>query len=195
MNTTSSKSSSETLKVDPEVKRVAGPSAEAICDVHRKHLLPNLDAYRKPREPDTPTIFSGMNDGEILHTIKEARAKRSKSDDNERALRWFGVWRKGVIRWEERCEGNILVLLRAAASFVQIGDEGASYRVLAFAGNEYGFHFSDAPEGYHEHLRIARKFSKVGDTFPDRLMEEGYRRPFKEKAEVEPSQIDMDEVF
>jgi len=144
-----------------------------------------------------------MSDGEIMNQIRDARehfkaiqgSKEKLNEHDRETLFWLGSWRGGVLRYEATCEGNILTLLRAAANFQEIGDEGIAYKLIMFAGSQYGFYLPEAVTTENQRKAIASKYSRRADLLPDRFLCEGDVFTSTMKTEPEPSQMEFDEVF
>ena len=186
MSTTSCSSSSVKTRDDVVAE---------ICETHRQHLLPNLSRFRKPKEPVRPARWKDMSDYDIMGQIRDARhsAKHRATKQDIEVLMWLGIWRLGVMRYEQRCEGNILCLLRAAASFHELGDGDTAYRLLAFCCEEYGFHLGSADTTEIQRREMATRYATRRDLMPDMFLLEGYRGVRRRTTDA--TQVAMTEVW
>lgn len=189
MTTTSSKPSSESCPA------MAPPEIERILDGHKRFLLPNLRKYRKPTPPQRPGRFDGEDDNATLMKIRDARLRDKRTETDKETLKWFGIWRGDVMRYEAKCESNLLVLLRAANTFARAGDETTSFNLLMFAGTQYGFHLASAETTETERRRLAWKHSRAPEAMSDKFLHEGLGPVRRKKQPPEPTQIQLEEVF
>jgi hypothetical protein len=130
-----------------------------------------LHFYKRPVAPNRPYILD-MSDEVLLEKILDARASSRPNKETRTLVSIFGRWRGDVLLCEMKARSNIELLLRAASHCHLDGDEDTAYRLLVFAGNEYGFHVDVVPTEDSEIKSIAEKYSRYSDIMPDMLIDE-----------------------
>jgi len=176
-----------------DLKKSLKSSDEWICRVHREHLLTDLGHYQRPSLPVMPGAFDGMSEEHIIGLLNSAARNAEQRQRDKDLLTWFGAWRNDVMKHEALCEGNILFLLRAAGRFVSIGDDETACKLMAYAGEQYGFHITEADMTEDDRSEIARRYSRCRGAMSDKLL--GGKKPTKAETEKPPAPIGLSDIF